>query len=86
MSSARVGAAQPSTTPAGPAVPRRWRDSGSSWSPRPAAATRGLLLDPLSRHRIGEHGPAGIVLGWAAPTRAELTVALPQLTEVLQGP
>jgi DNA-binding transcriptional MocR family regulator len=50
-----------------------------------AAAARGLLLDPLSRHRLGEGGPAGVVLGWAAPTRAELTAALPALTAVLQG-
>jgi len=49
-----------------------------------AAAARGLVLDPLSRHRLGDGGPAGLVLGWAAPTRAELTAALPALTAVLR--
>ncbi|QXG77337.1 PLP-dependent aminotransferase family protein [Modestobacter sp. L9-4] len=49
-----------------------------------AAAGRGLLLDPLSRHRLGDAGPAGLVVGWAAPARGELTAALPALTAVLR--
>ena len=51
-----------------------------------AAAGRGLAVDPLSRHWLGDTGPAGLVVGWAAPTRAELTAALPVLTGVMQGP
>ncbi|MCZ2838405.1 MocR-like pyridoxine biosynthesis transcription factor PdxR [Modestobacter sp. VKM Ac-2985] len=49
-----------------------------------AAAARGLALDPLSRHSLDPAAAqAGLVLGWAAPIRAELTRALPDLTQVL---
>ncbi|MCZ2806296.1 PLP-dependent aminotransferase family protein [Modestobacter sp. VKM Ac-2983] len=49
-----------------------------------AAAARGLALDPLSRHSLDPSvAQAGLVLGWAAPTRAQLTRALPELTRVL---
>ncbi|WP_369257917.1 aminotransferase-like domain-containing protein [Geodermatophilus amargosae] len=52
-----------------------------------AAAGRGLAVDGLARHRTGpgRHDPAaGLVLGFAAPARAELAGALPVLTEVLR--
>jgi GntR family transcriptional regulator/MocR family aminotransferase len=51
-------------------------------------AARGIVLDGLGRHRGGpEPRPAaGLVLGFAAPTRAELTRALPVLAEVLGRP
>ena len=45
-----------------------------------AAQQRGIALDPLSRH--GGTAP-GLVLGFAAPTRAELAQALPLLSELL---
>jgi len=57
-----------------------------------AARAQGLALDPLSRHLLAapdaaEAGPdgTGLVLGWAAPTRAELLAALPRLTAVLRS-
>ncbi|SOC49150.1 GntR family transcriptional regulator / MocR family aminotransferase [Blastococcus aggregatus] len=49
------------------------------------AARRGLGLDGLGRHHLAA-GPgrrAGLVLGYAAPTRTELVDALPELTDVL---
>jgi DNA-binding transcriptional MocR family regulator len=51
------------------------------------AAGRGLAVDGLGRHRTGSgwHDPAaGLVLGFAAPARAELERVLPVLTEVLR--
>ncbi|MGY1607465.1 MocR-like pyridoxine biosynthesis transcription factor PdxR [Geodermatophilus sp. SYSU D00700] len=51
-----------------------------------AAAARGLAVDGLARHRTGSgpHEPAaGLVLGFAAPSRAELTGVLPVLAGVL---
>ncbi len=52
------------------------------------AAARGLAVDGLARHLAGP-GPyrpaAGLVLGFAAPTRAELQRALPVLVDVLSG-
>ncbi|GAB3194397.1 PLP-dependent aminotransferase family protein [Geodermatophilus arenarius] len=53
-----------------------------------AAAVRGLAVDGLARHLTGPgpHGPAaGLVLGFAAPSRAGLTRALPALAEVVGG-
>lgn len=51
------------------------------------AAARGIALDGLGRHHLGPgpHRRAGLVLGFAAPTRAELDRALPMLAEVLAG-
>ena len=52
-----------------------------------AAAPLGLALDGLGRHHLAD-GPgrrAGLVLGFAAPTRAELDRALPVLTALLRG-
>ena len=51
-----------------------------------AAAARGVALDGLSRHRAGEPAggpPAGLVLGFAAPARADLSRGLDVLTAVL---
>jgi len=52
-----------------------------------AAAARHVALDGLTRHHLAgvadTERRAGIVLGWAAPTRAELTGALSELTAVL---
>ncbi|MGY1602785.1 aminotransferase-like domain-containing protein [Geodermatophilus sp. SYSU D00815] len=51
-----------------------------------AARARGLALDGLARYRTAgaQLGPpAGLVTGFAAPTRAQLSAALPVLTEVL---
>ncbi|MEU2347258.1 PLP-dependent aminotransferase family protein [Modestobacter sp. NPDC049651] len=45
-----------------------------------AAAGRGIALEGLTRHG---GAAAGLVLGFAAPTRAQLTAALPVLTELL---
>ncbi|SFT45906.1 GntR family transcriptional regulator / MocR family aminotransferase [Geodermatophilus amargosae] len=53
-----------------------------------AASGRGLAVDGLGRHRTGT-GPAdpaaGLVLGFAAPSRVELGRALPVLAELLAG-
>ncbi|WP_110007577.1 PLP-dependent aminotransferase family protein [Geodermatophilus normandii] len=53
-----------------------------------AAAGRGLAVDGLARHRTGP-GPhdtaAGLVLGFAAPARADLARALPVLAGVLRN-
>jgi GntR family transcriptional regulator/MocR family aminotransferase len=50
-----------------------------------AAAARGLALDGLGRHHLDDvpGRRAGLVLGFAAPTRAELDRVLPVLTELL---
>ncbi|SHG79581.1 GntR family transcriptional regulator / MocR family aminotransferase [Geodermatophilus nigrescens] len=51
-----------------------------------AAAARGLAVDGLARHLAGpgpHDPPAGLVLGFAAPARAELRRALPVLAGVL---
>ena len=47
------------------------------------AAARGVGLDGLARHHAGAPTRAGIVLGYAGPTRAELERALPVVAEVL---
>lgn len=51
-----------------------------------AAAGRGLALDGLGRHHHGDvpGRRAGLVLGFAAPSRAELDAALPVLTDLLR--
>jgi len=54
-----------------------------------AARGQGIALDRLSRHLLGHRdaaGVTGLVLGFAAPTRAELTRVLPVLTELLLRP
>ncbi|SNR85294.1 GntR family transcriptional regulator / MocR family aminotransferase [Geodermatophilus saharensis] len=52
------------------------------------AAARGLAVDGLARHRTGPgpHRPAaGLVLGFAAPSRAELLRSLPLLADVVRN-
>ncbi|GAA1275485.1 PLP-dependent aminotransferase family protein [Pseudonocardia aurantiaca] len=46
-----------------------------------AAAARGVELDGLARHHAGEPRRAGLVLGYAGTSRAELDRALPVLRE-----
>jgi DNA-binding transcriptional MocR family regulator len=50
------------------------------------AADHGLALDGLARHHLDDVAGrrAGLVLGFAAPTRADLDRALPVLTTVLR--
>jgi GntR family transcriptional regulator/MocR family aminotransferase len=48
-----------------------------------AAAARGVRLDGLARHHAGPPLRAGIVLGYAGPSRAELERALPVVVEAL---
>jgi GntR family transcriptional regulator/MocR family aminotransferase len=52
-------------------------------SVRAAAARRGVLLDGLARHHLGRLGVAGVVLGYAGPTRGDLDRALAVLGKVL---
>ncbi len=51
-----------------------------------AAADRGVALDRLARHHTGAPTVAGLVLGYAGPSRAELDRALPVVTAVLSLP
>jgi GntR family transcriptional regulator/MocR family aminotransferase len=48
-----------------------------------SAAERGVALDGLARHHAGRPGVAGVVLGYAGPTRADLDRALAVVAEVL---
>ena len=48
-----------------------------------AAARRGVALDGLARHHLGEPAVSGILLGYAGPVRMELDRALPVVTQVL---
>jgi GntR family transcriptional regulator/MocR family aminotransferase len=48
-----------------------------------AAAARGVRLDGLARHYAGTPARAGIVLGYAGPSREELELALPVVGEAL---
>jgi GntR family transcriptional regulator/MocR family aminotransferase len=50
---------------------------------RAAAAERGVALDGLARHHTGPPVVAGVVLGYAGPTRAQLDHALRVLGGVL---
>jgi DNA-binding transcriptional MocR family regulator len=61
-------------------------DTGTEIAVLAAAAARGVALDGLQRHRVGDPAggpPAGLVLGFAAPPRAELVRGLDVLTAVL---
>ena len=51
-----------------------------------AAAERGVALDGLARHHHGPPAAAGIVLGYAGPSCADLEDALKIVTAVLRGP
>ncbi len=63
-------------------------DRGTEDTVVAGAAARGLAVDGLARHLAGP-GPhpsaAGLVLGFAAPTRVELVRALPVLAELLRN-
>ncbi|PRY52076.1 GntR family transcriptional regulator/MocR family aminotransferase [Geodermatophilus tzadiensis] len=50
-----------------------------------AAAERGLTVDGLARHAAGPGPAAGLVLGFAAPSRDELSRALPVLADLLRN-
>jgi GntR family transcriptional regulator/MocR family aminotransferase len=50
-----------------------------------AAAERGVVLDGLARHHTGPPGAAGIVLGYAGPSRADLDRALEIVSTVLRA-
>ncbi|KQS73575.1 PLP-dependent aminotransferase family protein [Modestobacter sp. Leaf380] len=52
---------------------------------RADALAGGVAVDGLARHTTAAGGPAGLVVGWAAPTRAELVDALAVLTGALRG-
>jgi GntR family transcriptional regulator / MocR family aminotransferase len=49
-----------------------------------AAADQGVAVDRLARHHTGAPTHAGLVLGYAGPSRAELDRALPVVTAVLR--
>jgi GntR family transcriptional regulator / MocR family aminotransferase len=53
------------------------------------AGAAGLLVDGLGEHRLGVGGAPppthGVLVGWAAPSRAELVDALARWTDVLRG-
>jgi DNA-binding transcriptional MocR family regulator len=64
-------------------------DAGTEAAVVAAAAARGLALDGLARYRTagGASGPAaGLVTGFAAPSRAEFPAALRGLTAALRAP
>ncbi|MGH3564661.1 MAG: PLP-dependent aminotransferase family protein, partial [Pseudonocardia sp.] len=48
-----------------------------------AAAGFGVALDGLARHHVGPQGAAGVVLGYAGPSRADLERSLPAVTASL---
>lgn len=60
-------------------------DAAAERSVVDAAAAHGVLLDGLARHFAGPAVAAGIVLGYAGPSRARLERALPVLTAVLSA-
>jgi DNA-binding transcriptional MocR family regulator len=72
--------------PAGAHVIVRLADPATEEAVRAEAARRGLALDGLGRHHQSDSPDrrAGLVLGFAAPTRGELDRALPVLTAVLR--
>ena len=49
------------------------------------SAERGVVLDGLARHHAGPPAAAGIVLGYAGPSRADLDRALEIVTAVLRA-
>ncbi|WNV74980.1 PLP-dependent aminotransferase family protein [Geodermatophilus sp. DSM 44513] len=71
--------------PAGAHVLVPLPDRGAEDAVVVAAAARGVALDGLARHWTGPRPhAAGLVLGFAAPSRAELTRALAVLTRCLR--
>ncbi|MDN5933792.1 MAG: PLP-dependent aminotransferase family protein, partial [Pseudonocardia sp.] len=61
------------------------RDGAAELASVAAAARDGVHLDGLARHHTGPPGAAGIVLGYAGPTSAELHRALPVAARALRG-
>jgi len=58
-------------------------DLGAERAAIAAAAESGVVLDGLARHHGGSPATAGIVLGYAGPSRADLGRALPVVTASL---
>ena len=69
---------------AGAHVVVRLADPAAEEAAVAAAADRGVALDGLARHHTGAPTVAGLVLGYAGPSRAELDRALPVVTAVLR--
>ncbi len=59
-------------------------DAATERAVRAAAAARGVILDGLVRHHTSPAELAGLVLGYAGPTRADLHRALTVVTDVLR--
>ena len=82
-----AGGAHVEGDPAGAHVLVRLPDRAAEEAVVAAAAARGVVLDGLTRHwavRPGDEPAAGLVLGFAAPVRADLARALPVLGDVLR--
>ena len=71
---------------AGAHVVVRLADPAAEEAAVAAAADCGVALDRLARHHAGAPTQAGLVLGYAGPSRAELDRALPVVTAVLRRP
>jgi GntR family transcriptional regulator / MocR family aminotransferase len=71
---------------AGAHVVIRLADAAAEEAVVVAAADRGVALDGLARHHTGAPTVAGLLLGYAGPSRAELDRALPVVTAVLRRP
>ena len=81
-----AGGAQVQGDPAGAHVLVPLPDRAAEETAIDAAAAHGVVLDGLSRHRSvpAPDGTGGLVVGFAAPARAELLRALPVLSDVLR--
>jgi GntR family transcriptional regulator/MocR family aminotransferase len=55
------------------------------WSVVSAVAARGVRLDGLASHHTGTPAVSGVVVGYAAPSREDLSRALAVVTDVLRG-
>ena len=71
---------------AGAHVVVRLADPAAEEAAIAVAADRGVALDGLARHHTGAPALAGLVLGYAGPSCAELDRALPVVTAVLRLP
>jgi GntR family transcriptional regulator / MocR family aminotransferase len=76
---------RPTGDAAGAHVVVELADGAAERAVRAAAAERGVALDGLERHHAGPRRVAGVVLGYAGPTRAELDRALAVVGGVLSG-
>jgi GntR family transcriptional regulator/MocR family aminotransferase len=87
LAAVAAGGAQAEGDQAGAHVFVPLADAATEQAALAAAAARGVAVDGLGRHWTGPapHRPAaGLVVGFAAPTRADLTRALPVLTAALR--